>query len=325
VFVPLDSGKVKITLEFEYLKEQYNWNDYDWIYSDFAAGRTPPPRGLRLLDRHARQHDHGQRRQRSRRQCGAGTTTPTLAYATYINNKRTRPAICLPAYTSVERGAYVHQRRGQFIQDEAFNYTSRGAFKKRGRELLRHGGHAPFEWLDARYNYFKELRELLRRPGWRAPRRPYADGVHWNVGTGNRSGYYRYAQVHNVDAVFKFDLFGVKNKVLTGFQRSTRTSSTSAARPSRIIWAFLPGARNTVSNPDYAGTNVNLQSRWRAGEPGHPRPRRRHQARPPDLLNFDPDSSSIPTSSVYHQTTAMRSTATRSNRGHVPQLSGHPP
>ena len=41
----------------------------------------------------------------------------------------------------------------------------------------------------------------------------------FNVGTGNLSGYYRYAQTHNIDAVVKFDVLGVKSKLLAGFQR----------------------------------------------------------------------------------------------------------
>ena len=37
---PLDSGKLTLNLEFEYLKERYNANDYDWIYSDFAGWKA---------------------------------------------------------------------------------------------------------------------------------------------------------------------------------------------------------------------------------------------------------------------------------------------
>jgi outer membrane receptor protein involved in Fe transport len=100
---------------------------------------------LRLLDRHARQHDHGQRRQRSRGQRGPGHDDPDprlrdlhqqQAYA----DRR----LDLPAYTSVERGAYYTNAAGTFIQDEAFNYTARGAYQRqRGRGLHRHGGHVP--------------------------------------------------------------------------------------------------------------------------------------------------------------------------------------
>ena len=48
---------------------------------------------------------------------------------------------------------------------------------------------------------------------------PYADGIHWNVATGNMSGYWRRTETHNLDLVFKFDLLGAKHKLLAGGQR----------------------------------------------------------------------------------------------------------
>src|SRR5690606_17080031 len=42
---PLDSGKLTIHAEFEYVKERYNFNDYDWIYSDFAGWKTAATTG----------------------------------------------------------------------------------------------------------------------------------------------------------------------------------------------------------------------------------------------------------------------------------------
>src|SRR6185295_140890 len=83
--VPFESGKVRVNFDFEYLKERFNYNDYDWIFSDFAgwqsAARTGQygtstatlsnsvtgPNGTTVVQ---------------------ATTTPTVAYATYINNKR---------------------------------------------------------------------------------------------------------------------------------------------------------------------------------------------------------------------------------------------
>jgi outer membrane receptor protein involved in Fe transport len=257
---PLDSGKVTVNLEFEYLKERYNANDYDWIWSDFAGWKAASTSGA-----------YGSSTATLTSTIGANvgnglaanvlqtTTTPTLAYSTYINNKRTSTGdLWIPAYTSVERGAYYTNAGGTFIHDEAFNYTARGAYNDNEDEVFTATVDlTPFEWLDARYVYTNDraINNSVGQGG--AVQTPYADGVHWNVGLGNRSGYWRYTEVHNLDLVFKFDLFGIKNKVLTGYQRSTWTQQyLGGAAQTDLNWAFLPGARNTVSNPDYAGTNV---------------------------------------------------------------------
>ncbi|MDQ5979796.1 MAG: iron complex outerrane recepter protein, partial [Verrucomicrobiota bacterium] len=52
--------------------------------------------------------------------------------------------------------------------------------------------------------------------------------------------------------------WNIKNKILVGAQRSTWLQQyLGGAAGSDINLAFLPGARNTTSNPDYAGQNVN--------------------------------------------------------------------
>lgn len=257
--IPFDSGKVTINLEFEYVKERYNFNDYDWIYSDFDGWKNAALTGAygsstaTLASTIAANAGNG-----LAANVVQTTTTPTLAYSTYINNKRNATGdLTLPAYTSVKRGAYITDASGNRIHDEAFNYTSRGAYHDNENEVFTATiDLAPFDWVDVRYVYTNDraVNNSVGQGG--ALTTPYADGVHWNVGLGNRSGYWRYTQVHNLDLIFKFDLFGVKSKVLTGYQRSTWTQQyLGGAAQSDINWAFLPGARNTVSNPDYAGVN----------------------------------------------------------------------
>lgn len=87
--VPFDSGKLKITMEGEFTKERFSVNDFDWIYSDFAGWQEAATTGRfnsstatlantiaanagNLLAANVVQ----------------GTSTPTLAYTTFINNKR---------------------------------------------------------------------------------------------------------------------------------------------------------------------------------------------------------------------------------------------
>jgi outer membrane receptor protein involved in Fe transport len=268
---PLDSGKLTINLEFEYQKSRYNQNDYDWIYSDFAGWKTASTAGtygsstavynttiaanagnlLTTLTGLPDQQANGSIIQ--------NTTRPTLAYGTYIVNKRNSTGnLSLPSYTSVERGAYYTNKTGQFIQDEAFNYTARGAYNDDEDEVfVATVDMAPFEWLDARYVYTndKAVNNSVGQGG--AVQTPWANGVNWNVGLGNRSGYWRTTEVHNLDMVFKFDLFGVKNKILTGYQRSTWLQQyLGGSVNADVSLSWLPGARNTTSNPDYRGTNI---------------------------------------------------------------------
>jgi len=307
VFVPFDSGKVKITLEAEQLDEQFSWNDYDWIWSDFAGWKAAATTGqygsstATLANTIVANTGNG-----LAANVVQGTSTPTLAYATYINNKRIATSNwSLPAYTSVERGAYITNRAGQFVKDEAFNYTSRGAnFKNTIRNVTATIDMSPFEWLDVRYNYFKENSENYSVGQGGALTTPYANGINWNAGTGNLSGYYRYAQTHNIDAVVKLDFFGVKSKLLAGFQRINPYQQFLGGQlATDAQWAFLPGARNTTSNPDYRGTNVGIYNHGNVpinqviyDRAGAIKPVRQIYS------NFDPGFEIYPDISVYHQT-----------------------
>jgi len=304
--IPFDSGKLKITMEGEFTKERFSLNDYDWIFSDFAGWQEAATTGRynsstatlantiaanagNLLAANVVQ----------------GTSTPTLAYATYINNKRIfNNDWSLPAYTSVQRGAYINTKDGRRIKDEAFNYTSRGA---RHDNLIENfsitADLSPFSWLDVRYNFFNEKSENYSVGQGGALTLPYANGTNWNVGTGNLSGYYRYGKTHNVDSVIKFDLLGVKNKVLFGLQRIQPYQQFLGGQTvTDSIWAFLPGARNTTSNPDYAGTNRTI---YDAGAvPVNQVIRDRNGAIKPVrqiFSNFDPGAEIYPDITAWHQ------------------------
>lgn len=304
--IPFDSGKVKITAEAEFTREQFSWNDYDWIWSDFSGWREAATTGrynsstATLANTIVANAGNG-----LTANVVQNTTTPSLAYATYINNKRIATSNwSLPAYTSVSRGAFYTTASGQWLHDEAFNYTSRGAqYKNTIDNLSVTVDLSPFSWLDVRYNYFNEKSENYSVGQGGAITTPYANGVNWNVGTGNLSGYYRYGQTHNLDAVGKFELFGVKNKVLTGFQRIYPYQQFLGGQTvTDTIWAFLPGARNTTSNPDYRGTNVNLYNHGAVpvnqvirDRAGNIKPVRQI------FSNFDPGFETYPDINVYHQ------------------------
>ena len=187
---PLSSGMLKITAEMEYSQKKYNLNDYDWIYSDFAGWQDAATRGTygsstaTLSSTIAASAGNG-----LAANVVQATTTPTLAYATFINNKRVATNdLFLPAYTSVKRGAYYTNASGQRIHDEAFNWTSRGAYSDELDEIFTVTADlTPFQWMDVRYVYSNDhavhnsvgqggaLTTPLRRrhPLERRPRQPF--------------------------------------------------------------------------------------------------------------------------------------------------------
>ncbi len=266
--LPFDSGKIKVNLDFEYLHERFNYNDYGWIYSDFAGWKDAAKNGTygsstATLANTIVASAGNLNLVNANNPLGGNiiqaTTTPTLAYATYINNKRLAAGgnINMPAYTSVERGGYYTDKSGNFIHDEHLNATSRGSWSDNEVKVMTSSlEFTPFEWLSGRAAWVRDVSNF-NNYGNSAVTTPYADGVHYNVGlSAGGSGYYRETKTALIDLVFKYDLSWLKSKVLVGAQKSDwRQLYLGKAGASDVNLAFLPGATNTVSNPDYAGTN----------------------------------------------------------------------
>jgi outer membrane receptor protein involved in Fe transport len=252
-FNPLKSGVLKINLEMEHSDWTYNENDFDWIYSDFDGWKAAAANGPFLSTTIAANAGNG-----LLANVVETTKTPTLAYATYINNVRNATGnLFLPAYTSVQRGAYWTNAAGERVYDENFNYTSRGAQSHEQTSVATATiDLTPTDWFQARYVFTRDNADHNSVGQGAALTTPYADGIHWNMGTGNRSGYYRDTTIHNLDLVFSLDFAGIKNKILVGGQRSEwHQQYLGNAAITDLNWAFLPGARNPASNPDYAGVN----------------------------------------------------------------------
>lgn len=252
--IPFDSGKLRVNVEMEYLEESFNQNDYDWIFSDFAGwkaaavGRPNVPNSV---------------------------NTPNYAYATYIADLRSSTGDwAKPAYTKVERGAYYTDASGNFIHDEAFNYTSRGARTMNDVKVFTATtDFAPFQWLEGRYVYQKDNSRYNSIEGVTTP---YADGMHWNVGASATAGYYRNTDMHQLDLIFKFDTGGIKHKVLTGYTH-TNWLQNFYSHDNRFnpYYGHVPGATNPIANPGYGttgGTQVadNLVGEGRGHDTGVP-------------------------------------------------------
>ncbi|MBS0662862.1 MAG: TonB-dependent receptor [Verrucomicrobia bacterium] len=289
--IPFESGKVKVNFDFEYLKERFNYNDYGWIYSDFAGWKDAAKNGTyntstatlsnviaasagnNSLAAYASYPTYTGSAIGSNGTYinvgsgGAGTVasvvqstnTPTVAYATYINNKRNATGnLSLPAYTSVKRGGYYTDKSGNFVYDEHFNGTSRGSWSDNEVKTATVSMEfAPFEWLSGRAAWVRDT-DYFNNFGNSAVTTPYADGMHWNVGlSAGGSGYYRETKTALVDLVFKYDTRWLKSKLLVGGQKADwRQMYLGKAGASDVNLAFLPGATNTIANPDYFGTNT---------------------------------------------------------------------
>ena len=58
----------------------------------------------------------------------------------------------IPAYNSIERGAYITDAQGNFIQDESFNWTARGSQANNEVETFSAQiDFAPLDWLEGKY------------------------------------------------------------------------------------------------------------------------------------------------------------------------------
>jgi outer membrane receptor protein involved in Fe transport len=254
LFNPLKNGKLKVNLELEASDHTYNTNDYEWIYSDFAGWKAAAAAGPYLSSTVAANAGNG-----LAANVVQATTTPTLAYATYINNLRNSTGnLMLPAYTKIERGAYYTDAKGNWVHDEDWNYTARGASNHDVKNVFSATvDFVPTDWFSARYVYTRDNADQNSVGQGGAILTPYADGIHWNTGLGNLSGYYRDLKIHNLDLILKKDWKGTKNSLLFGGQRSDWFQQyNGGAATGDINLAFLPGARNKTSNPDYNGTNV---------------------------------------------------------------------
>ncbi len=252
--IPFDSGKLKVNFELEYLQESFNQNDYDWIWSDFEGWRAAAVGSAPVAN---------------------SPNTPSLTYANYINAKRIASGdYTLPAYTSVQRGAYYTDRSGNFIHDKAFNYTSRGARTDNDVKVFTTTvDFAPFEWLEGRYSFQKDNSRYDSVEGVTTP---YADGMHWNVGASATAGYYRDTDAHQLDLIFKFETGGIKHKILTGYSYA-KWLQNFYSHDIRFnpFYGHVPGATNPIANPGYGttgGTQVadNLVGEGRGHDTGVP-------------------------------------------------------
>lgn len=205
--VPFKSGVVKINLEFEYLKERYNENDYAWIYPQgwFDAYKNPSADLIAAAGL-------------------SGNADPVAAYRSRIFNsvsnwiadvRKAKNDPSLPAYTTLSGAGYYTDKNGNRVKDTGFNFTNSGAYTMNEVKTFQATVEAsPFSWLDARYVLTRDNTTFDNISGLNAPN---ADGITFNAASGgNGAGYYRRVTDHQLDVILKKDIFGLKNKLLLG-------------------------------------------------------------------------------------------------------------
>ncbi len=235
--VPFKSGKLKVNLEMEYLNERFNYNDYGWIYPQawFDAYKNP---SAGLL-------------------AAAGNITPDAYRARIFANlggfmgdyRNSVGDPSLPLYTSsvIKPYATITNKAGNRVEDKRFNFSNSGAYTHNEVETFQATvDFAPVDWLDVRYVFTRDNDRYDSIEGLNAPN---ADGITWNAAlAGNSAGYYLRANNHQLDAVFKGDFFGTKNKLILGgvlyspFQQYMATAGA--------VYYAVPGYNYPTNNPN---------------------------------------------------------------------------
>ncbi len=237
--IPFDSGKVKVTFEFEHLDGTYNDNQKDWNYSDgwFQAFANP---SAALI-------------------AASGVADATAYKARILNNQsayiqdvRTSTGnYNTPLFSRVIRGAYYTAKDGSRVHDEGFNFTNRGSRQINNVDTPSMTVEfAPVSWMDARYVL---TNETARYDSIEGTIQPYADGRTFNaLESGATSGYYRSIQNHQVDFIFKLDGWGVKHRLLAGGQFQKQLQQYNANQPTpygNFNYSQIPGITNAQGNP----------------------------------------------------------------------------
>ena len=207
--VPFKSGKLKINLELEYLKERYNLNDYAWIYPQgwFDAYKNPTAALIAAAPAAV-----------------SGAADPVAAYRARIFNsvgnwaadmRKATNDLTQPIYTTISSAGYYTNKAGERVKDDNFNFTNSGSYSDNEVKTFQAAVElSPFPWLDARYVMTKDNSTFDSIEGLNTPN---ADGMTFNAATsGSGSGYYRTIEDHQLDVILKGQLLGTKQKLLLG-------------------------------------------------------------------------------------------------------------
>ncbi len=223
-FLPLDSGKLKITVESELVRRKRNIDDTSWSYPeqwfrDYAA----PPAAL-IAAAGLQNAADPVAAYRARIFSGPGN---------WIADRRVAAGDpYLPLWTEgLQHGAYVTNAQGQRVYDPKFNYYGAGTYSD--EEVVNTSvvvEASPLEWLDARYAFTVDNSRYTET---KSSATPNADGITWNTLNGILArDYFLNARTHQADIVLKQKFFGMDHKLLFGGvhrESKNRFTGTNAA------------------------------------------------------------------------------------------------
>lgn len=245
--LPFDSGKLKITAEVETIDQKYNMNQADWYFPAgwFKAYANP---GTDIIN--------------AAGTAVSGAADPVAAYrarifsngaGTWANDVRNATGnYTMPTYTNVIRGAYYQDASGNYIHDTGFNYTNRGSYTNNHNDTSTLTVEMyPVSFVDLRYVLTNENGRFDNVEGFQLPN---ADARTFNTQYGlNGSGYWRRIQNHQVDAIFKYDKWGIKNRLLVGgvFIKQLQQYNAPITKGNTFLnpfYSLVPGSTNPQGN-----------------------------------------------------------------------------
>lgn len=240
--VPFDSGKLTITAEIETIDSKVNANQNDWYFPEgwFKAYAAPSPALIAAAGLSGNADPVGAYRARIYAN-GAGT---------WANDTRNATGdYTLPTYTRVLKGAYYQDATGRYIHDTGFNSTNRGSYSNNHNDTSTVTvALSPVSFIDARYVLTNENGRFDNVEGFTLPN---ADARTFNTQYGlNTSGYWLRRQNHQVDAILKYDRWGIKNRLLVGgvFIKNRQQYNAVANAPFNRFYSMIPGASNPEGN-----------------------------------------------------------------------------
>ncbi|QYM79253.1 TonB-dependent receptor [Horticoccus luteus] len=240
--VPFDSGKLTITAEIETIDSKVNANQNDWYFPEgwFKAYAAPSQALINAAGLAANADPVAAYRARIFSN-GAGTWAQDTRNATGDQT--------LPTYTRVLKGAYYQDASGNYIHDTGFNSTNRGSYSNNHNDTgTVTVALSPASFVDARYVLTNENGRFDNVEGFTLPN---ADARTFNTQYGlNTAGYWLRRQNHQVDAILKYDKFGIKNRLLVGgvFIKNRQQYNAVAGAPFNRFYSMIPGASNPEGN-----------------------------------------------------------------------------
>jgi len=244
--VPFQSGKLRITVEAEFLKRTRNQDDTAWQWPEqwFADYKNPSAALIAAAGL-------------------SGAADPVAAYRARIfsgpgnwiadvRKAANDPYIALWTQP-LKNGAYITDLAGNRVFDSKFNYYGSGTYSdEQNTTFSVVTEFSPLTWLDIRHAFTSDL---SRYSEVKATASPNADGITWQTMNGIVSrDYILDAYTHQLDVVLKNKIRNFDSKLLLGgvFRESfnSYTGNNGANLAGTGQFPFFGNLPGTFDKPD---------------------------------------------------------------------------